>query len=99
MKQDAYWQVLDRINRAKDSDVSSFADALEQFGILELSMIGIHAKQRRAFLNGEASSGLRPNVRAMSSMSGTSGSWSLWPATTVWATMIWATASTAAWAL
>ncbi|PWB59363.1 MAG: phosphonate ABC transporter permease [Bradyrhizobiaceae bacterium] len=52
MEQDAYWEVLDRINKAKDSDVESFAEALEQFGILELSMIGVHARHRRTFLDG-----------------------------------------------
>jgi hypothetical protein len=51
MEHDAYWEVLDRIYKAKDSDVGSFAEALEQFGLLELSTIGIHARQRRIFLD------------------------------------------------
>lgn len=52
MEHDAYWEVLDRINQAKDSDVGSFADALSQFGLLELATIGVHAKHRRTFLDG-----------------------------------------------
>lgn len=51
MEHDAYWEVLERINEARESDVASFADALEQFGILELSTIGAHAAHRRTFLN------------------------------------------------
>jgi hypothetical protein len=51
MEHDAYWEVLERISEARDTDVASFAEALEQFGILELSTIGIHAAHRLSFLN------------------------------------------------
>jgi len=51
MEHDPYWEVLERIKNANDNDVGSFAEALEQFGILELSGIGIHARQRREFLD------------------------------------------------
>jgi hypothetical protein len=51
MEHDAYWEVLDRINRARETDVGSFAEALEQFGLLELSTIGTQAAHRRTFLD------------------------------------------------
>jgi hypothetical protein len=51
MEHDAYWEVLERINEARDTDVSSFAAALEQFGLLELSTIGTQASYRRSFLD------------------------------------------------
>ena len=31
MEHDAYWEVLERINQARETDVGSFAEALEQF--------------------------------------------------------------------
>ncbi|WP_027582037.1 ATP-binding protein [Bradyrhizobium sp. Ai1a-2] len=51
MEHDAYWEVLERISEARHADVASFAEALEQFGILELSTIAIHAAHRRTFLD------------------------------------------------
>jgi hypothetical protein len=51
MEHDAYWVVLDRINAASQGDVSSFAESLEQFGLLELATIGEHASRRLRFLN------------------------------------------------
>jgi hypothetical protein len=51
MDHDAYWEVLERINEARETDVGSFAEALEQFGLLELSTIGIRAAHRRTFLD------------------------------------------------
>lgn len=51
MEQDAYWAVLDRINKSSDSDIGSFAASLEEFGFLELATIGKQATWRREFLN------------------------------------------------
>lgn len=51
IEHDAYWTVLESINKARDSDVGSFADALQQFGLLELSTIGMQARHRRTFLD------------------------------------------------
>jgi hypothetical protein len=51
MEHDAYWAVLDSINKAREADIGSFADALEQFGLLELSSIGVQASHRRTFLD------------------------------------------------
>jgi hypothetical protein len=39
------------IGEARDADVASFAEALQEFEILELSTIGIHAGHRRTFLD------------------------------------------------
>ena len=51
MEHDAYWAVLQSINDSQGADVSSFAEALEQFGLLELSSIGVQAANRRQFLD------------------------------------------------
>jgi hypothetical protein len=51
MEHDAYWEVLERINEARETDIGSFAEALEQFGLLELSTIGTRAAHRRTFLD------------------------------------------------
>jgi Histidine kinase-, DNA gyrase B-, and HSP90-like ATPase len=50
MEYDAYWAVLERINASSQGDVGSFAEALEQFGLVELSTIGVQAKHRLQFL-------------------------------------------------
>jgi DNA-binding ferritin-like protein (Dps family) len=51
MEHDAYWAVLQSINESQGADVGSFAEALEQFGLLELSSIGVQAANRRQFLD------------------------------------------------
>jgi len=51
MEHDAYWIVLDRINSLSHGDVGSFADALEEFGLLELATVGIQASRRHEILN------------------------------------------------
>ncbi len=50
MEHDAYWAVLDRINASSQNDVSSFAESLEQFGLLQLAIIGEQASRRLQFL-------------------------------------------------
>ncbi|MCP3055151.1 ATP-binding protein [Aurantimonas marianensis] len=51
MEHDAYWAVLERINASSQGDVGSFAESLEQFGLLELATIGVQATRRRQFLD------------------------------------------------
>jgi hypothetical protein len=51
MEHDAYWAVLDHINTLSQGDVSSFAESLEEFGLMELATIGAQAARRRQFLD------------------------------------------------
>lgn len=51
MEHDAYWAVLDRIGTLSQGDVGSFAESLEEFGLIELATIGTQASRRREFLN------------------------------------------------
>lgn len=51
MEHDAYWAVLDRINTLSQGDVGSFAESLEEFGLMELATIGAQASRRRQFLD------------------------------------------------
>jgi hypothetical protein len=51
MEHDAYWAVLDRIGTLSKGDVGSFAESLEEFGLIELATIGAQASRRREFLN------------------------------------------------
>ncbi|MBY3228754.1 ATP-binding protein [Rhizobium laguerreae] len=51
IEHDAYWAVLERINMTSRGDVGSFAEALEQFGLVELSAIAAQAARRLQFLD------------------------------------------------
>ena len=51
LEYDAYWAVLERINESSKGDVGTFATSLEQFGLVELSAIGVQAAHRRKFLD------------------------------------------------
>jgi hypothetical protein len=51
MERDEYWQVLDHIDRAKHGDVTVLADALHEFGVLELAMIARQARHRLGILD------------------------------------------------
>ncbi|MEZ5398899.1 MAG: ATP-binding protein [Bryobacteraceae bacterium] len=48
---DEYWQVLERIDSAKQGDVAVLAEALHEFGVLEIGQISVHAKRRLAILD------------------------------------------------
>lgn len=48
---DFYWEVMYHIDQAKDSEISVFAEALSNFGLLELSLISSQAINRRKFLD------------------------------------------------
>jgi hypothetical protein len=51
LERDEYWQVLDKINTARHDDVGVLADALHEFGILELAMVGQQARRRLGILD------------------------------------------------
>ncbi len=51
LERDEYWQVLDRIDRARHEDVGALAEALRDFGVLELSMVAQQARRRLSFLD------------------------------------------------
>ena len=51
MERDEYWSLLQKINEARHADVASFADALEEFGLLELALIGERARHRMRYLD------------------------------------------------
>ncbi|MDN2583669.1 ATP-binding protein [Aquibium sp. ELW1220] len=51
MEHDAYWAVLDRIGKLSKGDVGSFAESLEEFGLIELATIGAQASHRLEFLS------------------------------------------------
>ena len=48
---DFYWEVMHHIDQAKDSEISILAEALSDFGLLELSIISGQAINRRKFLD------------------------------------------------
>jgi len=47
---DGYWAVLNKINDASRGAVVDFADALAEFGLLELANLGLQARNRDLFL-------------------------------------------------
>jgi Histidine kinase-, DNA gyrase B-, and HSP90-like ATPase len=51
MEHDAYWAVLEKIGALSAGDVGSFAESLEEFGLLELSAVGQQATRRIKFLD------------------------------------------------
>ncbi len=50
MERDEYWQVLRNIDEARNGDVANFADALEQFGLVELTLMAERAHARLKYL-------------------------------------------------
>lgn len=51
MERDEYWAVLQKINDAGHADVASFAEALEEFGLLKLALIAERARHRMRYLD------------------------------------------------
>ncbi|SNZ07418.1 ATP-binding protein [Cohaesibacter gelatinilyticus] len=51
MEFDGYWEVLDKINEASNGEVQHFAEALSEFGLLEMSHIHSQARRRTEFLD------------------------------------------------
>ena len=50
MERDEYWQVLRNIDEARHGDVANFAEALERFGLVELSLMAERAQARLRYL-------------------------------------------------
>lgn len=50
MERDEYWQVLRNIDEARHGDVANFADALEQFGLVEMTLMAERANGRLRYL-------------------------------------------------
>lgn len=50
-ERDEYWTVLQNIENAKKSDVETFAEALGQFGLLDLAIVGQQTRHRLHFLD------------------------------------------------
>lgn len=51
MERDEYWQVLQKVDNARHGDVADFAEALEQFGVVEMTLMAERATARMRFLN------------------------------------------------
>jgi hypothetical protein len=51
IEKDEYWQVIQRIDAAQHADVATFAAALGQFGLVELSLVAQQARVRLQFLD------------------------------------------------
>lgn len=51
IERDDYRQVLEHINEAKHSDVARFAEALEEFGFVEIAMVAEQANHRLRFID------------------------------------------------
>ncbi len=51
LEHDDYRFVIDAIDQADRSDVATFAGALEEFGLLEIALVGRQANRRHAFLD------------------------------------------------
>lgn len=51
LEKDEYYEVLLHIEESSDREVAEFADALSEFGIVELSVVGVQARNRNKFLD------------------------------------------------
>jgi hypothetical protein len=51
IEKDEYWEVIRRIDEAQHADVATFAAALNQFGLVELSFVAQQARFRLQFLD------------------------------------------------
>jgi hypothetical protein len=51
LEKDEYYEVLLHIEESTDKDISDFAEALSEFGLVELSVIGVQARNRNRFLD------------------------------------------------
>ncbi len=62
LERNDYRVVLEHINSARDSEVSRFAEALEEFGLVETALVAEQASNRLAFLNYLEEICLRPET-------------------------------------
>lgn len=51
MEKDHYWDIINNIQETGNSDIEKFADALSEFGLLEMSIISSQALNRLRFLD------------------------------------------------
>ncbi len=51
LEKDYYWDVIHNIKETRDGDIEKFADALSEFGLLEISIITSQALNRLRFLD------------------------------------------------
>lgn len=51
MEKDHYWDIIQNIQDTRDGDIEKFADALSEFGLLEMSIITSQALNRLSFLD------------------------------------------------
>ncbi|HTN38205.1 MAG TPA: ATP-binding protein, partial [Arachidicoccus sp.] len=51
MEKDHYWDIIQSIQDTRDGDIENFADALSEFGLLEMSIITSQALNRLRFLD------------------------------------------------
>jgi len=51
LERDEYWQVLEHIDKARHGDVEKFADALAEFGLVEVAVMAQQATNRLRFLD------------------------------------------------
>ena len=51
MEKDHYWDIINNIEDCRDSDIEKFANALSDFGMLEMSIISSQAINRLRFLD------------------------------------------------
>jgi Histidine kinase-, DNA gyrase B-, and HSP90-like ATPase len=51
LERDEYWEVLRAVHEAEHGDIQALADALTNFGLLEIVMIGKQAKRRISILD------------------------------------------------
>jgi len=51
MEKDHYWDIISNIQESRNSDVEKFADALSEFGLLEMSIITSQALNRLRYLD------------------------------------------------
>lgn len=51
LEKDYYWDIISDIHSARDSDIEDFADALSEFGLIEIGIISSQAINRLRFLD------------------------------------------------
>lgn len=51
MEKDHYWDIIQNIQDTRDDDIEKFADALSEFGLLEMSIVTSQALNRLRFLD------------------------------------------------
>jgi hypothetical protein len=51
LKRDDYWLIMQKIDSARHSDIAQLAEALTEFGIWDLSLVGTQARRRQIVLD------------------------------------------------